>query len=124
MDVYDPISDTTRPAWAVEAVDEYFKKAKTLPLWDVVDHIVDRWLNIHPEQAKDFLAANKEQREGKKNKYGATKDYSLRHVAEIPGEIMIFFDRLIPERIEDYGKQKFMRDFVKRYPGFRAAEKI
>lgn len=107
-----------RPLWAVQAVDALLQKLNTRPIWEVVDFV----LRIFQERYPDFDA--KKNQAPAKNKYGANETLEFRKLLSIPPEIKDTLELVLADRIQDYGEQKFWRDFAKKYPAFRFAEKI
>lgn len=120
----DPLSNKTRPTWLVQAVDQLLFKVRNNDIWDTVDLAISVWSRKHPVEYRKFLDANKEYKKSRKNKFASTEDKSFRHLLNLPGEVSYVLEKLAQHRIKEYGRQKFWREFARRYPGFATAEKI
>lgn len=120
----DPITEKTYRADLVTMVDQLLFKVRKKPLWDVVDFCVQIWAKKQPDGGKKYFDAVKEIKSNRKNKHASTEDKQFRYVAEPPGEVIMLLDKVAQHKINEYGKQKFWREFARRYPGFSVAEKI
>lgn len=123
LNVYDPISQKPRPAWAVAAVDELLSKIRHKNIWEVVDFCIEIWAKRFPEDHKTFFKELKEYRKQRDNEFAATKSKAWREMVVIPPLVWYLLQKIAYEKIRDYGEDKFKRDFSKRYAGFRPGEK-
>lgn len=122
----DPLTQKTRPAWLVEAVDRLLYKVRHKDIWEIVEFAVNFWARKNPVEHRKFLEANKRYRDSRKKDTGATDSNSLRATVNIPRDISYILEKIAAHKIKEYkgGSLKFWRDFARRYPGFAAAEKI
>jgi hypothetical protein len=121
---YDPIADKQRPAWMVTAVDQLLDKVKNQNIWKIVDFCIDIWSKRYPTEYKEYLKALSRYRSNRKNEYGATKSKVWRELTVIPPLIDYLLQKIAWDKIEDYGKLRFHREFARRYPGFSPAGKV
>lgn len=112
------------PAHLVEAVDQLLYKIRHKNVWEICDFAIKVWERKNPVEARRFLKAQKEYKESRKNKFASTDSKWLRHNVNIPSDISYILEKFAKHKIDDYGRQKFWRDFARRYPGFSSAEKI
>lgn len=92
-------------------------------LWDVVDEIMRYLWTYKRDYMVDLIEDVKRDRELVLNQYGSSKGKSFRKLGSMPEELEILISRAYMEEI-DARSSKFRREFFKRYPAFRIAEKI
>lgn len=107
-----------------EAVDTLVKKVNNKSIWDVVEFAIAIWSRKYPVESSRFYRSQGNHKQNRLNKFGSTKAMQLRELVNLPWEINYLLEKLARDRIEEYGKKKFWREFAKRYPGFATAEKI
>lgn len=122
----DPLTEKTYPAWLVEAVDQLLYKIRHKSIWDLCDFAIKIWAKKNPQEHKRWMKWNDEYRKSRKKETGATDSNSLRGLVNIPSDISYVLRKFGQHKIDDYpgGETQFWRDFVKRYPGFGASEKV
>jgi len=120
----DVLTQKTYPSWMVAAVDELIYKVRHMNIWKIVDFCIDIWAKKHPKEHKLFLKDMVAYRKNRKNSTSSTDSKSMRELAIVPREITFLLDKIAFDKINDYGKKKFWREFSKRYPGFRPGEKF
>jgi len=121
MDIVRPNGKVIDSA-TVHAVDELLQKAKTKPMWEVIDLIVKIYLRKYSTDANKRSEKVKEQRKQLKNRFAANKDKSLRHLVSVPTNVRDVIDFFYSERIS-YDSKRFWREFAKRYPIFSVPER-
>jgi hypothetical protein len=119
----DPLSGKEYPSWMVEAVDQLLFKIRHKSIWEIVDFCIEVWAKKNPKDYQDYFKYMKRYRASRKNKYGSTKDKSIRSLVQVPRELTGILNKIAIHRIEEYGEDKFWKDFAKKYPGFRGGEK-
>lgn len=124
LDLAVPVGDKVYPAWLVEGVDNLLKKIDSQSIWTTTDFIIEIWAKRFPEEAKAFYKAQEAYRTSRLKSSGATKSNSMRSLAHIPPLVSFLLEKLLIYQIEEMGRQKFYREFVKKYPGFSSAEKV
>lgn len=124
--MYDELG---RPIEATIIADNLLNKAKKKDLWETVSLIVGVYFKKHPEFHEKHKRYLSKMRNVQKNKFGASENArgeikGFRYLGDIPVEISNAFDLLLYERIKSKGKKEFYREFFKKYPVFRVAEKV
>lgn len=118
----DPLTQKSYPAWMVTAVDELIYKIRHKDIWEITDFCIAIWAKKYPKEHKAYLNTMKRFRANRKNEYGSTESHTWRNLVEVPQEITYLLNKIASHKIEDYGTQKYWRDFAKRYPGFRGGD--
>lgn len=118
----DPLSRKEYPQWMVSAVDQLLKKVAMKDIWEIVEFALSFWAKKNPIEYKQYLASLEKYRKTRKNKFASTKEKQLREVVHIPNDVSYLLDKIAAHRIDEYGRQKFMKEFARRYPVFRAGE--
>jgi hypothetical protein len=124
MTYMDPLTMKEYPMWLVEAVDQLLLKIRHKDVWEICDFAISVWAKKHPIEHKKFLAANKNYRESRKKKTGATDSNFMRNLVHVPPDISYILNLVAQHKIEDYGTKKFWREFARRYQGFSNVEKV
>lgn len=117
-------NDKEYPMWVVEGVNKLMDKVDSQDIWETVDFIIKVWQKKDPEAAKQFGIDQAVYRDSRKNDFAATDDKSKRSLVQIPPLVNHLFNKIIPHKIEEYGKQRFYQDLARRYPVFSSARKI
>ena len=97
--------------------------------WQVVAGLVDLFANTFPQTWKDFVIANKLVASHQSQKHGLISDVttkkggeaSIRQLGQWPFEFEIMIKTIWPSQRFD---KKFIREFMRRLPVFKTAEKI
>lgn len=118
--MYDELG---RPAKATIIADKLLSTVAKKGLWDTVDMIVGVYMKKNPKIHEAHKKYISELRSSQRSKTGIGKT-NLRYLGDIPPEIDRAFDLLLYEQIRSKGKRQFFREFFKRYPVFRVAQKI
>lgn len=108
----------------VEAVDKLIFKVKNQDIWKIVDFCLKVWATRNPVEHKEYLKELARYRKTRANKYAATKDHVWRELVIIPPLLNYLLEKIAFDRIENYGRKKFYREFARRYPGFRPGERL
>jgi len=111
-----------RPAWAVQAVDDLLKKMGDKPMWEGVDFLVKTLYKIRPDYMNGFEVTQEDRNQLLKDT-GATDDNNQRHLLSVPPMLMDLVTYFYESDVEENPK-RFFREFARRYPQFRKAEKI
>lgn len=120
----DPLSQKSYPAWMVQAVDELIYKVRHKSVWEITDFCLEIWAKKYPTEHKEYLKFMARYRANRKNKHGSTDNKTWRSLVEVPQELTYLLNKIASHKIEEYGTQKYWREFAKRYPGFRGGEKF
>lgn len=118
----DPLSQKEYPQWMVSAVDQLLKKVAEKDIWEIVDFSLSFWAKKNPIEYRNYLASLEKYRKSRKNKYASTTEKQMRELVYIPNDVSYLLEKIAAHRIDDYGRLKFMKEFARRYPGFRAGE--
>lgn len=92
-------------------------------IWQVVDQILKFMQKYFPDEIKEVIDEVKKDRELSYNEYGSTKDRTLRKLGSVPQRLENLLFRAYEGQWPMPSKQ-FRREFFKRYPAFRVAQKI
>lgn len=110
----------------VDFADEIIKLKNQKDHWAVVDRLLDRWLRDTPEEIAALKVQIADQKEMLTDKeFGQTKggkDMERRFTLVFPLKLQQML-RTIYSSEELEFDSAFYREFVKRYPNFRIAEK-
>lgn len=112
------------PSWMVAAVDELIYKIRHKNVWEITDFAIAVWAKKYPKEHKEYLKFMARYRSNRKNQHGSTEDKAWRSLVEVPREITYLLNKIASHKIEEYGEQKYWREFAKRYPGFRGGDKF
>jgi hypothetical protein len=101
-------------------------QAKNKDPWEAIELMLDYWKQTNPEEYESFVIDVEGTRSSRANKFGASKDKNsgMRYTLDIPTQVWqmivaVFGDK---EIIDPYSKN-FFRDFGKRFPAFKVAER-
>lgn len=120
----DPITLKSYNATLVKMVDELLYKVRKKGIWEITDFCIQIWAKKYPKEHKRYIDAVREIKRSRGKETGATKANQLRYIAEPPHDVMYLLEKIAYHKLEDYGREKFWRDFARKYPGFAVAEKI
>jgi hypothetical protein len=120
----DPLTQKSYPAWMVSAVDELLYKVRHQNIWKIVDFCLEIWAKKYPKEYKEYMKEVARYRANRKNKFASTDSKWWRDLVHVPRELTYLLNSIASHKIEEYGPQKFWRDFSKRYPGFRGGDKF
>lgn len=118
----DPLTQKEYPQWMVSAVDQLLYKIANKDIWEIVEWALQFWAKKNPDDYKLYLDAVEKYRKSRKNKFASTKEKQLRELVYFPNDVSYILEKIASHRIEEYGREKFTKEFARRYPGFRAAE--
>ncbi len=90
-------------------------------MWTVVDGLIADYTRVHPEEVKEIIETAKEHRANLRNTTAASEGGSLRHALVLPVGLNFLLKKSFPEIFRE---KKVLREFMKRYPGFRIPEKL
>jgi len=113
------ITDTKNLRFA----DKIIEMKRTRDPWEVIDMLVQHWIDSNPKQYKSFVVNVEDKRYTRVNKFGSNKSKTIRSVADIPEKI-IYMIRAIYKSDELEMDKDFFNKFWKRYPIFRVAESL
>lgn len=122
--VADSFSNKLRPAWVVEAADNLIWKVRNKDIWESIDFLLEVWKRKNPQEAARFGDAVRDTTSSRRNEHASSETKSLRYLLELPQEIHAALDFFFAEKINEMGKNNFFREFARRYPFFKVAERI
>lgn len=103
------------------------KRDNSNNVWVVIDGIIKMWKKKNPNRWKSYLVNIKDLRDTRKNEYGASEDKEtggyLRYTVDVPEQVVYMIRTLYTPNELPMSKE-FWREFGRRYPAFRVAEKI
>lgn len=117
------LSGKTMPATVWQTADGLVKLRNTKGLWEVIGEVVKAWENLKKHKYTSHIIDLKEKKETRLNQYGSTKSKSLRYLLDIPEDIINMIRILYPIDELPFDK-KFFREFGKRFPQYKVADKI
>lgn len=121
--VYDHLAGRLLNSSDVQLADTLLRMKKTKPLWSVIRYIYEAWAKSEPREYESFLFTVKDKRDTRINQYGSTRNKALRYTLDIPSKVYMLIRILYP--VEELRMdKKFLREFAKRFPECRVAEKI
>jgi hypothetical protein len=120
---YDNVSKRFVPMETMLVVEKLMKLRETKSLWECITACIDAWKALKPKQWESYLVDVAEDKKTRANKYGSTKDKSLRYIVDIPTPVYKLIRILFPSEELKMDK-KFFRAFARRYPEYRVANKI
>lgn len=106
-----------------QTADGLVKLRNTKGLWVVIGEVVKTWEKLKKERYTSHIVDLKDKRETRANQYGSTKSNTLRYLLDIPEDILTMI-RILYSVDELPFDKKFLREFGKRFPQYRVAEKI
>ncbi len=107
----------------LQFADKIIEMKNTRDPWEVIDMLVQRWMDTNPKEYKSFVVNIENKRYTRDNKFGSNSSKTLRSVADIP-EKLIYMIRAIYKTNELEMDKDFFNKFWKRYPIFRVAESL
>jgi hypothetical protein len=122
MKVYDSLQNRLVEADIFQAVDRILKFSKTKTQWETIAEIIKIWENTQPTNWKSHLVDVGDIRESRKNKFAATKDKSIRYLADIPEKVLLLIRIVYPVEVLPMDKT-FFRTFAKRFPQYAVPQK-
>lgn len=110
----------------IEFAEKIIKKRKNSDPWSVIDELVKYWARRTPENVKAVMINVDQYKEQIKDKefgqtFGGT-DMERRFTLSFPYDLMMLI-RTQYKSSELPFDRKFYREFAKRYPAFKVAEK-
>lgn len=111
----------------VELVDRILELRKKNDPWVVLDELIKAWVKKSPEEVEAVKVDIGDQREILTDKdYGTTsggKDFDRRLIVLFPTTLQAWI-RKVYGTAELPFDRNFYKEFAKRYPGFRVANKV
>jgi hypothetical protein len=116
----------TRLKEDIDFAEEVIKLKNQKDQWAVIDKLLDKWIKTAPSETEALKIQLEDQRELLEDKeFGQTKggkDMERRFTLIFPLKLMLMLRATYaPEELEF--NSKFYKEFVKRYPNFKVAEK-
>lgn len=110
----------------VELADRVMELKNKKDVWLVINELVNYWIKTTPEDVEAVKMNISDARENLTDKkYGETKggkDFDRRFQLIFPTRLNLLIRAVYPAEELPMDRQ-FYRDFAKRYPGFKIAEK-
>lgn len=123
MKVYDAVSQRWVEGENALLADTLLDMKRKKPLWTVISYIVETWKKSNPSRYNSFLFNVKEKRQSRATKFGSNKNLTLRYSLDIPVKVYQII-RVLYSTDELKTDKKFLREFARRFPEFRIAEKL
>jgi len=110
----------------VELAEEIVKKTKTKDPWEVIDELVHVWARTCPDDVQAIAINIEQYKETQHDKEFATtlhgKDQERRFTLAFPKHLMLMI-RSQYKADDLQMDRKFFKEFARRYPAFKVAEK-
>jgi hypothetical protein len=110
----------------IDWVENLIKLKNSKDQWAVIDALLERWLKDTPEEVEALKIEIGDHRELLTDKeFGQTaggKDFERRFTLVFPRKLMLMIRSMYPPEELEFDP-KFYREFVKRYPSFKVAQK-
>lgn len=111
----------------VEMAEDIVKKRNTKDPWTVIDNLIKIWAKVSPDEEQAVKINVEQYRESQKDSSFAQtengKDQERRFVLAFPRSLMLMI-RTQYKAEELPMDSKFFKEFGRRYPAFKVAEKI
>jgi hypothetical protein len=109
----------------IQAIEHLVKlKQKNLSnYWPVVEECIRIWASKKPREYKSFLIDLQDMRETRSDKYGTSKTGMFRYTLDIPETVHHMLRKLYTTQEMPMDK-KFFRDWARRFPKMKVAERI
>lgn len=100
------------------------RKNQTNP-WEVIRFIINEWAKTNPSEYQSFIITMEDTRREQDNEFATSKDKnsSLRRTLDIPHKVLNLI-RATYDAEELPFDRTFFREFGKRFPKFKVADKI
>ena len=116
----------TRSKEDIDFAEDIIKLKNQKDQWEVIDKLIEKWIKTSSSEVEALKIQLEDQRELLDDKeFGQTKggkDLERRFTLVFPLKLMLML-RAVYSAEELEFDSKFYREFVKRYPNFRVAEK-
>lgn len=123
MNVEDSITGQIRSSKDIIFADKVIEQKINKSPWEVIETIVNHWISKNPTKYDSFLIDIKAKRDTRRNVYGSNKSRSIRSTLDIPADIIKMI-RAVYKSDEFPMDKKFMEEMWRRYPVFRASERL
>jgi hypothetical protein len=111
----------------IDFVDEIIKLKNKTGVWGVIDKLLQRWLVNTPDEVQALKIQIEDHKEMLTDKeFGQTtggKDMERRFTLVFPMKLMLMIRAIFPPEELEFTSD-FYREFTKRYPNFKVAEKV
>ncbi len=119
----DSVTGRLIPARHAAFADDVMQARKDGDVWVVVEKIVDFWKSENPTEYRSLLVEVPKLRKSRARSSGASKSKNTRFLADIPLKIIQIIQTLYgPEELPL--DKRFFREFARRFPEFRVAERL
>ena len=99
----------------------WFKPDSNFSPWENIDSWMKHFTVLRSEEMKGIIELARAERKMQANKFGSTKDNSLRRTLILPTEISIAIKRYYPNILKDYNS---LTKLAKMFRGLSVVEKI
>jgi hypothetical protein len=90
--------------------------------WQVMDLIVQHWMESNPRKYNSFIMQTEETRNTRRNVYGSNKAKTMRLKVSVPEDVINRFRKIYHADEFSFDKD-FLNKLWERYPTFRVAER-
>ncbi len=124
MKIYNAYGQS-RDTKDIQAIDHLvkLKQKNQSNYWPVIEECLKIWASKRPQEYKSFLLDLKDMQETRTDKYASSKTGMFRYTLDIP-ETVVFMLRKLYTTQEMPMDKKFFRDWARRFPKMKVAEKI
>lgn len=117
----DPFKNATQKE--VEMIEHLVKPKGIDGFWRDVEIFMNYLYQKHPVEMKALEDEAEMIRTQTMNKYAASASLSMRFLGKMPGKLVIMLDRVYNKEYP-ISQKRFQREFFRRYPKLRVADKI
>ena len=125
--MYTEVNGKIRKNEDIELVDKLLALRKKGDPWETLDELIKAWVKKSPEEVEAVKVDLGDQREILADKeFGQTlggKDFGRRLVVLFPTTLQAWIRKMYSIEELPFDK-KFYKEFARRYPGFRVAQKV
>jgi hypothetical protein len=89
--------------------------------WDAIDLAIREYVTLHPMETRMLVIQNEQTRIDNNNKFGSSKQGSIRHGVSLPPALYIKLQRIMPDIFDTPRK---LHHFMRTYGGFRTCNVI
>lgn len=121
MKVYDSLRGKMVNAEDALFAERIIMLSKKQDMWSVIEEIVTYWQTTNPKQFKSFLIDVDEKKQTRAKSTGASSSSNMRYLVDIPIKLYAMIKAVYPDIIQE---KDFFRNFAKRFPRYRVAERL
>lgn len=121
------INGKLRPVKDVQTADYLINMKPTSTIWEVCEEIIKIWQAKNPDTWKSYIVHVSDLQNTRKNKHAASENKETgmitRYIVDVPEQVVLML-RMIYS-VEELPMDKiFWREFGRKFPAFRVAQRI